>query len=100
MSLVNEIICYGTCIKASSIVIPMAIFLGLAAILFAGFTISRSEKYRLVSFSSAQSIMVLVFVMVFVAMKCSRMFTINAYILYVLLSGPVSYTHLRAHETR
>lgn len=91
MSLVNEIICYGACIKESSIVIPIAIFLGLAAILFAGFAISRSEKYRLASFSSAQCIMILVFLMVFIAMECSRMFTINAYILYALLSGLIVF---------
>lgn len=91
MSLVNEIICYGTCIKASDILIPIVVFLGLAGILFAAFAASRSEKYRLASFSSAQGIMVVVFLMVFIAMECSRMFTINAYILYALISGLIVF---------
>src|SRR5665648_144963 len=92
MNLISEIICYGTCIKAADLVIPITIFLGLAALLFAGFTRSQNEKYRLASYSSAQSIIILVFVMVFIAMECSTsMFTINAYILYAMLSGSIVF---------
>lgn len=91
MSLLNEIICYGTCIKAADMVIPIAILLGFAAMLFAAFVLARNKKYSLATFSSAQIVMILVFVMVFIAMECSRMFTINAYIIYALLSGLIVF---------
>jgi heat shock protein HtpX len=89
-SIIDEIQCYVTCVTGSSLLLLIGLQVFLALLFFAFYLKARKPVARIVSFITAQLLMLFVIFTTFFSMRCSQMLTIEIYTAYVILSTVVA----------
>ena len=85
-SITDELICYATCVNNSELLPLILFFIVASFLLFTFYMKAQTPIHRVISFAGAQISMVGVIAATFSTMECSRMFTIEVYFTYVLIS--------------
>lgn len=82
----DELVCYAECVNNSELLPLIVLLISASILLFIFYLKTKTPINRVISFTGTQITMVGAIAATFSTMECSRMFTIEMYLLYVLIS--------------
>jgi Zn-dependent protease with chaperone function len=96
MNLLNEINCYGTCLKLSAPFVALFVVISIA--LLSASLMLRRPKQKLLTFVSAQVAVFLAIAATFYLMDCGYMLTLYLYLAYAIISTVLIFAVLRYYD--
>ncbi len=98
MNLLAEFNCIGQCLKISDLAPLVGLFVVISIALLAASLMVKKPKHRLMTFVSAQGMIVISIISIFALMKCSEMLSIYLYFTYAAVSSVLIFGALRFYD--
>lgn len=98
MILLDELNCIGQCLTLSNLAPLIGLLIVISIALFTASVMIKRPKHRLMTFVSAQGMVVISIISAFALMKCSEMLSVYLYFAYAAVSSVLIFGALRFYD--